>query len=102
MPNLLTTEERQQLSRQLERTDSAPVELNSEMLMFAHQRSLKHGRIRMAVEESGLCFCVAPHFNQHVACDAVTSWPQMTCRYLFCRVGRQNIKLGVIMIPLLM
>ena len=59
MPKLLTTEERQQLIRNLDRTDSAPAEIDDESLMLAHQLSLIHGRVRVAVEESGLCFCVA-------------------------------------------
>jgi hypothetical protein len=96
MPKLLTTEERQQLIRNLDRTDSAPAEIDDESLMLAHQLSLIHGRVRVAVEESGLCFCVAAHFNQHVACDDGDKLAADGVLALFCRVGRQNTPLGVI------
>ena len=85
MPKLLTTEERQQLSRQLDRTDSAPVELDAEMLMLAHQMSEIHGRIRVSREASGIHFYMAALFNQPVACDEndmpvfiLSGWPTKT------------------------
>ena len=99
MPRPLTEEQQQQVSQGLERTDSAPAELNSEMLMLAHQLSQIHGRIRVSREASGIHFYMASP-----AClieDDKLAKNDMPA--LFCRVGRQNTPLVVItLISLLM
>ena len=53
MPQLLTIEERQEISQSLARTDSAPAEMDDEVLKVARDLSMIHGRIRVSREESG-------------------------------------------------
>ena len=53
MPQLLTTDERQEISQSLARTDSAPAEMDDEVLKVARDLSMIHGRIRVSREESG-------------------------------------------------
>jgi hypothetical protein len=54
MPKLLTTAERQEISRALERAESAPTEMEDEVLLLAQQFSEIHGRVRATTEENGL------------------------------------------------
>jgi hypothetical protein len=59
MPRLLTQEERQQISLELARTESAPTKLSDEVLSLARDLSAIHGRIRVSVENHGTHFYMA-------------------------------------------
>ena len=59
MSNLLVGEEKEHFLRTIERTDSAPAELDNETADLAHQLSLIYGRIRVSREASGLHLYVA-------------------------------------------